>query len=49
MGARCCNDFTRSEVLRRGADGARRTAREWDSRMPLPAGTGIDRRRFLLG
>ncbi len=23
--------------------------REWDPRMPIPAGTGIDRRRFLLG
>jgi uncharacterized protein (DUF1501 family) len=26
-----------------------RTAREWDPRMPRPAGAGIDRRRFLLG
>jgi uncharacterized protein (DUF1501 family) len=25
------------------------SAREWDPRMPLPAGTGVDRRRFLLG
>jgi uncharacterized protein (DUF1501 family) len=24
-------------------------AREWDPRMPAPAGSGIDRRRFLLG
>ncbi|HUO72225.1 MAG TPA: hypothetical protein VMU39_15765 [Solirubrobacteraceae bacterium] len=23
--------------------------REWDPRMPVPAGAGIDRRRFLLG
>jgi uncharacterized protein (DUF1501 family) len=27
----------------------RRSAREWDPRMPRPAGVGIDRRRFLLG
>jgi uncharacterized protein (DUF1501 family) len=25
------------------------SAREWDPRMPVPAGAGIDRRRFLLG
>jgi len=24
-------------------------AREWDPRMPIPAGAGIDRRRFLAG
>jgi uncharacterized protein (DUF1501 family) len=47
----CCDSFTRSEALR-GALAAGRTrpsAREWDPRMPLPAGTGIDRRRFLAG
>jgi uncharacterized protein (DUF1501 family) len=49
MESRCCNDFTRSELLRKGADRARHTAREWDPRMPVPAGHGIDRRRFLLG
>lgn len=29
--------------------GKRRVVREWDPRMPIPAGTGIDRRRFLAG
>jgi uncharacterized protein (DUF1501 family) len=48
----CCDGFTRSEAMRtalangRGAAGA--SAREWDSRMPIPAGAGLDRRRFLL-
>src|SRR5436305_2909816 len=28
---------------------ARRDCCEWNSRMPTPAGTGLDRRRFLLG
>ena len=31
------------------AAGKRRSVREWDPRMPIPAGTGIDRRRFLIG
>jgi uncharacterized protein (DUF1501 family) len=37
-------------MLKRGccADFERTVAREWDPRMPLPAGTGMDRRRFLL-
>jgi uncharacterized protein (DUF1501 family) len=46
----CCDGFTRSEALRDAlAAGKRRSPREWDPRMPLPAGTGIDRRRFLVG
>jgi uncharacterized protein (DUF1501 family) len=46
----CCNSFTRSEALRAALAGARgRNPREWDPSMPIPAGTGIDRRRFLLG
>ena len=49
MTKRCCNDFTRSELIRKGSVGPRPTAREWDPRMPLPAGHGVDRRRFLLG
>jgi uncharacterized protein (DUF1501 family) len=49
MAKHCCDDFTRSELLRKGTYGARCTAREWDPRMPMPAGHGIDRRRFLLG
>ena len=31
------------------ASGRPGAPREWDPRMPVPAGTGIDRRRFLLG
>ncbi len=46
----CCNSFTRSEALRAALAGARgRHPREWGPSMPIPAGTGIDRRRFLLG
>ena len=43
----CCDGLSRAEVAR----GARRAAspREWDPRMPAPAGVGVDRRRFLLG
>ena len=45
-----CDGFTRSQAIRRVlADGRKPVAREWDSRMPLPAGVGIDRRRFLTG
>jgi uncharacterized protein (DUF1501 family) len=45
----CCTGFTRSETLRsRLRSGAPGTPREWDPRMPVPAGAGIDRRRFLL-
>jgi uncharacterized protein (DUF1501 family) len=46
----CCEGFSRSQAIRSalGAGGAR-SAREWDSRMPIPAGAGVDRRRFLLG
>ncbi len=45
----CCNGFTQSEAMRRTLSGGKRDAREWDPRMPLPAGAGVDRRRFLLG
>jgi uncharacterized protein (DUF1501 family) len=46
----CCEGFNRSEAIRRAlALGAGKTPREWDPRMPVPAGVGIDRRRFLLG
>jgi uncharacterized protein (DUF1501 family) len=43
----CCEGFSRAEALRRAAGSG--VAREWDSRMPVPAGAGMDRRRFLLG
>ena len=53
MGSRadltCCPGFTRAAALRAAAAGAARGPREWDASMPVPAGTGIDRRRFLLG
>ena len=46
----CCAGFSRSEAIRKAlASGRAPTAREWNSRMPVPAGAGIDRRRFLLG
>jgi uncharacterized protein (DUF1501 family) len=46
----CCEGFSRAEALRGAiAAGRPHTAREWDPRMPLPAGAGLDRRRFLLG
>lgn len=50
MARTCCEGFTRSEAMRHAiAGGSRRPAREWDPRMPVPAGAGMDRRRFLLG
>ncbi len=43
-----CNDFTRSQLLRRGAAVAGKGLPNIERGMPLPAGTGIDRRTFLL-
>jgi uncharacterized protein (DUF1501 family) len=43
-----CQDYTRTELLRRAASGAAVGVREFDPRMPVPAGTGLDRRSFLL-
>jgi uncharacterized protein (DUF1501 family) len=43
-----CNDFTRSQLLRRGAAVAGKGLPSIERGMPLPAGTGIDRRTFLL-
>ena len=49
----CCAGFTRTEAMRAaiaaGREGPGWSPREWDPRMPIPAGTGLDRRRFLLG
>jgi len=43
-----CDGFSRSQAIRRVlASGKRPVGREWDPRMPIPAGVGIDRRRFL--
>jgi uncharacterized protein (DUF1501 family) len=45
-----CDGFTRSQAIRRALAGATRPVeREWDSRMPIPAGVGVDRRRFIAG
>jgi uncharacterized protein (DUF1501 family) len=43
-----CNDFTRSQLLRRGVAAAGRGLPGIEPGMPLPAGTGLDRRTFLL-
>jgi len=45
-----CDGFTRAQAIRRVlASDKLPVAREWDPRMPIPAGAGIDRRRFLAG
>ena len=45
-----CDGFSRAQAIRRVlASGNPPVAREWDPRMPIPAGAGIDRRRFLAG
>lgn len=43
-----CNDFNRAQLLRRGAAVAGRGLPSIEPGMPLPAGTGMDRRSFLL-
>jgi uncharacterized protein (DUF1501 family) len=43
-----CNDFNRAQLLRRGAAIAGRGLPAIESGMPVPAGTGMDRRAFLL-
>jgi uncharacterized protein (DUF1501 family) len=43
-----CNDFTRSQLLRRGVALAGKGLPRIEPGMPLPAGTGLDRRTFLL-
>jgi uncharacterized protein (DUF1501 family) len=49
MASSCsCNDFTRSQLLRRGAAVAGKGLPRIEPGMPLPAGTGLDRRTFLL-
>jgi uncharacterized protein (DUF1501 family) len=46
----CCDGFSRSQAIRRVlSEGRGSVAREWDPRMPIPAGVGVDRRRLLLG
>ena len=49
MAASCsCNDFTRSQLLRAGIAQAGRGLPAIEPGMPLPAGTGMNRRAFLL-
>jgi uncharacterized protein (DUF1501 family) len=43
-----CNDFNRSQLLRRGAAIAGKGLPSIEPGMPVPAGTGLDRRTFLL-
>ncbi len=43
-----CNDFNRSALLRRGAAVAGKGLPNIEPGMPVPAGTGLDRRTFLL-
>jgi uncharacterized protein (DUF1501 family) len=43
-----CNDFNRSQLLRAGIAQAGRGLPSIEPGMPLPAGTGMDRRSFLL-
>jgi uncharacterized protein (DUF1501 family) len=43
-----CQDFTRSQLLRRGVAIAGKGLPQIEPGMPLPAGTGMDRRTFLL-
>jgi uncharacterized protein (DUF1501 family) len=43
-----CQDFTRSQLLRRGVAMAGKGLPRIEAGMPLPAGTGLDRRTFLL-
>jgi uncharacterized protein (DUF1501 family) len=43
----CCNEFSRSSLLRRAAAEAGAGLPAVEPGMPLPAGTGLDRRSFL--
>jgi uncharacterized protein (DUF1501 family) len=43
-----CQDFTRSQILRAGVAQAGRGLPSIEPGMPLPAGSGMDRRAFLL-
>jgi len=44
----CCNDYSRTELLRNAAAAAGGAIPEPDSRMPVPAGSSLSRRSFLL-
>ena len=45
--ARCCNERSRADLMRRVAAEAGRGLPAIEAGMPLPAGTGLDRRSFL--
>ena len=45
--ARCCTDFSRTDLMRRAAAEAGKGLPAIETGMPLPAGTGLDRRSFL--
>jgi uncharacterized protein (DUF1501 family) len=48
MNRNCCNDFSRSKLLRRAVAEAGRGLPSIEPGMPLPAGTGLTRQSFLL-
>src|SRR6185369_7151449 len=43
----CCNNYTRSQLLRAGAAEAGKGLPAIEPGMPDPAGTGLSRRKFL--
>jgi hypothetical protein len=43
----CCNEFSRSALLRKAVAEAGSGLPAIEPGMPLPAGTGLDRRSFL--
>jgi uncharacterized protein (DUF1501 family) len=43
----CCSEHTRSDLMRRGVASAGRGLPAIEPGMPMPAGTGLDRRSFL--
>ncbi len=45
--ARCCNDFSRTDALRRAVAEAGRGLPAIEPGMPIPAGTGLTRRSFV--
>jgi uncharacterized protein (DUF1501 family) len=46
--ADCCNDFSRSQLLRSAAARAGAGLPDIEAGMPIPAGTGLSRRSFVL-
>src|SRR6185503_16270767 len=48
MKHRCCNDFSRTALMRRAVAEAGKGLPSIEPGMPLPAGTGMSRQSFLL-